>query len=74
MEEWSGGMRACASVVNVCSVDLKGLVCVPCGGVTLNAYAMGGANAKREQSATKITPAGHASESKVVFVLRNDDG
>ena len=48
-------------------VNLKGLVRVPYGGVALNAYAMGGANAKREQTATKSTPAGCASDDAVAF-------
>ena len=37
------------------------------GIVSSNAHAMGGANAKREQSATKSTLAGHASDGVVAF-------
>ena len=56
-----------ASVVGVHSADLNELVRAQRGIVALNAYAMAGANAKREQSATKSTPAGHASGGAVAF-------
>ena len=42
-------------------IELNELVRVQRGIIALNAYAMGGANAKREQSFTKNTPAGHTS-------------
>ena len=49
------------------SADLSELLLARRGIFTPNAYAMGGANVKREQSATKSTPSGHTSDSAVAF-------
>ena len=61
-----GGSRASVTV-DLCPVNLSELVRTRRGIVALNAYAVGGASAKREQSATESTPAGHASDDAVAF-------
>ena len=50
------------------SADLSELVRARRGIFAPNAYAMGDANAKREQSATKSTPAGQTSNGAVAFL------
>ena len=60
-----GGSRA--SVVGVRSVDLNKLVRAQRSIVALKSYAVRGVNAKRKQSATKSTPAGHVSYGAVAF-------
>ena len=54
------GPRASVTV-DLRPIDLSELVCEQRSVVALDVYAMGGANTKREQSATTSTPAGHVS-------------
>ena len=61
-----GGPRASVTVDRR-PVGLSKLVRARRGVVALNAYAMGGASAKMVQSATKSTPAGHASDGAIDF-------
>ena len=56
-----------ASVIGVRSANLSEHVRARRGIAALNAYAIGGTIAKREQGATKSTPAGHASDGTVAF-------
>ena len=53
--------------MGVRSADLDELVRARRGIFTLNAYEIGSANAEREQSVTKSTSAGHASDGAVAF-------
>ena len=59
--------------VDLRPVGLSDLVRARRGAVALDARAMGGASAKRVQSATKSTPTGHASDGAVAFHGGADD-
>ena len=61
------------SAVVFCSADLSKLLRVRHSVIALNAYTTGGAGTKRVQSATKSTPAGHASAGAVAFCGEADE-